>query len=173
MDPRDEELDDLAMDYDDDDEDSMENRYLSFSIGNEEYGIEIRYVLEIIGIQNITRLPDLPDFVKGVINLRGNVIPVVDVRLRFSMTELEYNDRTCIIVVDVDRTSVGFIVDSVSEVLYIPENDREGPPELRKGSGSRFIKGMGKIKDRVIIILDVDNLLYDRELEALGSVVAE
>src|SRR3990172_5823963 len=99
------------------DEDTQEGKYLTFTMGKEEYGIEIHNVTEIIGIQSITDLPDTPDFVKGVINLRGKVIPVLDVRLRFKMEEKAYNDRTCIIVVNIRNMSVGLIVDTVSEVL--------------------------------------------------------
>ena len=100
-------------------EDSQEGQFLTFTIAEQEYGIEIRHVTEIIGIQTITGLPDVPEFVKGVINLRGKVIPVIDVRLRFAMPERAYDERTCIVVVNINDASVGLVVDTVSEVLNI------------------------------------------------------
>ena len=102
-------------------EDTQKGKYLIFSLGNEFYGIEIKYVTEIIGVQPITEIPELPDYIKGIINLRGKIIPVMDVRIRFKKSPMEYNDRTCVIVIDVKDTSVGLIVDSVSEVLSIEE----------------------------------------------------
>ena len=148
-------------------EDTQEGKYLTFQIGKEEYGIEIRYVTEIIGIQKITDLPDTPDYVKGVINLRGKVIPVLDVRLRFGLVERDYDERTCIIVVNINGTSVGLIVDSVSEVLDIPSNDVELPPKVNKGGGSRYIQGLGKVGESVKILLNIHRLLFDEELEQI------
>ena len=101
---------------DDENEDTQEGKYLSFRIGGEVYGIEIRHVTEIVGIQKITEVPDMPQYMKGVINLRGNVIPVVDVRLRFHMQPRDYDDRTCVIVVNINDASIGLVVDSVKEV---------------------------------------------------------
>ena len=151
-------------------EDTMEGKYLIFRIGYEEYGIAIRDVTEIIGIQNITDLPETPIFVKGVINLRGKVIPVIDVRLRFSMEEREYDDRTCITVVHINDVAVGLIVDSVSEVLDIPAEDVEPPPKVHKGAGSRYIQGLGKVGKEVKILLDTQKLLFEEEVELLAEV---
>jgi purine-binding chemotaxis protein CheW len=153
--------------YDEDDEDAQKDKYLTFHLASEEYGVEIRYVTEIIGIQKITEVPDMPEFVKGVINLRGKIIPVLDVRIRFKLEACEYNDRTCIIVVDIDDMAVGLVVDEVSEVANIPEEQVEPPPKTGKNKSSRFIKGMGKMGDEVKIILDVSKLLYDDEKEVL------
>ncbi|PKK88308.1 MAG: chemotaxis protein CheW [Candidatus Wallbacteria bacterium HGW-Wallbacteria-1] len=155
---------------DEDDEDSMKDRFLTFSVGKEIYALEILYVLEIIGIQTITEVPDLPQYVKGVINLRGNVIPVMDVRLRFNLSAMEYHERTCIVVVDVEGVSVGLIVDSVAEVIHIPEEQQAAPPDLRKEKTSSFIKGMGKMKERVILLLDVNRLLYDDDRRICASI---
>jgi purine-binding chemotaxis protein CheW len=150
-------------------EDTQEGKYLTFALGKEEYGIEIRNVTEIIGIQNVTDLPDMPDFVKGVINLRGKVIPVIDVRLRFDLEERPYDERTCIVVVNIRNASVGLIVDSVSEVVDIPATQIEPPPHVRKGQGSRYVEGLGHVGDTVKILLDISNLLYEEELEQLAE----
>jgi purine-binding chemotaxis protein CheW len=144
-------------------EDTQKGKFLTFHLANEDYGIEIRYVTEIIGIQKITEVPDMPAFVKGVINLRGKVVPVMDVRTRFSMPPREYDDRTCIIVVDVDEKSVGLVVDKVNEVADIPDKQIEPPPRTNRESTS-YIQGMGKIDNQVKILLDVQKLLYSDEL---------
>lgn len=144
-----------------DDEDTQEDKYLTFVLNREEFGIEIRYVMEIIGMQNITEVPDVPRYIKGVINLRGKVIPVMDVRLRFEMEERAYDDRTCIVVICIDEQSVGLIVDRVSEVLDIPKGDIEPPPKGKRGENSRFIQGMGKAGEHVIILLNANQLLFD------------
>ena len=151
------------------DEDTQEGKYLTFTMGKEEYGIEIHNVTEIIGIQSITDLPDTPDFVKGVINLRGKVIPVLDVRLRFKMEEKAYNDRTCIIVVNIRNMSVGLIVDTVSEVLDIPAEEVEDPPKVNIKAGSRYIQGLGKVGSKVKILLDTHKLLFGNELDEISD----
>ncbi len=152
-------------------EDTQKGKYLTFVVGKEEYGIEIRYVQEINGIQNITDLPDVPHFVKGVINLRGKVIPVIDVRLRFGLEEREYDERTCIIVVNLHQMTVGLIVDSVSEVLDIKDDDIEPPPRASMGAGSRYVQGLGKIGDGVKILLDVHKLLFDEEMGQIADAI--
>ena len=153
-------------------EDTQEGKFLTFTLGNEEYGIEIRNVTEIIGIQSITDLPDTPSFVKGVINLRGKVIPLIDVRLRFNFDEKEYDDRTCIIVVNIENMSVGLIVDTVSEVMEIPEGDIEPPPKVNNKAGSRYIKGLGKVGEEVKILLDTHKLLFGDEIEQITESIA-
>ena len=152
---------------DDDDDDTQKDKYLTFTVGREEYGIEIRCVTEIIGIQKITDVPDMPAYIKGVINLRGKVIPVMDVRLRFRMPEREYDDRTCIVVVNVNGASVGFVVDTVREVADIPENQIELPPEVAEASTQGYIQGLGKVGEEVKILLDVEKLLRKEDVEAL------
>jgi purine-binding chemotaxis protein CheW len=151
-------------------EDTLRGKYLTFQIGEEEFGIEIKYVNEIIGIQKITDLPDVAHYIKGVINLRGKVIPVVDVRLRFGMQEREYDERTCIIYVIIQNIAVGLIVDSVSEVLGIPATDIEDPPKVNEGASNRYIKGLGKVGESVKILLNVNKLLFDSEIEQLATV---
>ncbi len=147
-------------------------KYLTFPIGEEEYGIEISHVMEIIGIQKITELPDMPRYVKGVLNLRGKVIPVIDIRLRFGFKERPYDERTCIIVVQIDEIIVGIIVDSVKEVLDIPMDLISPPTRIRKGEESRFIQGLAKIGKNVKILLDVSKLLYDKNIEIMQEVSA-
>ncbi len=149
-------------------EDAQKDKYLTFRLANEDYGVEIRYIIEIIGIQKITEVPDMPDFIKGVINLRGKVIPVMDVRSRFKLPARPYDERTCIIVADVERISVGLVVDKVNEVADIPEANIEPPPRARTEKVN-YIKGMGKIGNEVKILLDVKKILYAEELERLAD----
>ncbi|MGI6778465.1 MAG: chemotaxis protein CheW [Acetivibrionales bacterium] len=150
-------------------EDTLKGKFLTFTLGKESYGIEIRYVTEIIGVQPITEVPELPEYVRGIINLRGKVIPVMDVRLRFKKPFREYNDRTCVIVIDIKDISIGLIVDSVSEVLSIPDADIVAPPELSKG-GNKYIKGIGKVGGEVKLILDCNKLLDQDEAENLSGI---
>jgi len=144
-------------------------KYLTFAIENEEYGIEIRDVTEIIGIQTITGLPDTPQYIKGVINLRGKVVPVIDVRLRFNFEERGYDDRTCIIVVNINNSSIGLIVDTVSEVIDIPSEDVDPPQLINKDSENRYIAGFGKFENKVKILLNTKKLLFDEDLPSLQS----
>jgi purine-binding chemotaxis protein CheW len=148
--------------------DTQKGKYLTFNLGNEYYGIEIRFVTEIIGIQAITEVPELPDYIKGIINLRGKIIPVMDVRARFKKNSIEYNDRTCVIVIDIRDISIGLIVDGVSDVLSIPDEEMVHPPEINKG-GNRYIKSIGKVGNDVKLILDCYKLLNDDEIETLEN----
>ena len=150
-------------------EDTQKGKYLTFVLDNESYGIGINNVTEIIGIQPITLIPELPDYIKGIINLRGKIIPVMDVRLRFKKLSREYNDRTCIIVVDINDLSIGLIVDSVSEVLIILDQDIVPPPNLNKIS-NKYISGIGKIDKEVKLILDCDKLINDDDTDILNNI---
>jgi len=150
-------------------EDTQKGKYLTFILDNESYGIGINNVTEIIGIQPITLVPELPDYIKGIINLRGKIIPVMDVRLRFKKSFREYNDRTCIIVVDMNDLSIGLIVDSVSEVLIILDQDIVPPPNLNKIS-NKYIRGIGKIDKDVKLILDCDKLISDDDTGILNNI---
>jgi purine-binding chemotaxis protein CheW len=136
-----------------------QSKYLTFELGDEAYGIDIRFVREIIGMQRITVVPDVPHYVKGVINLRGKVIPIMDVRDRFGLMSRDYDDRTCIIVIKVGDWTVGLVVDTVSEVLDIPEEMIEPPPRVISSSGEHFIAGLGKVEDQVRLLLDANQLL--------------
>ncbi|MCD4754708.1 MAG: chemotaxis protein CheW [Deltaproteobacteria bacterium] len=153
---------------------SREGKYLTFELDAEEYGLEILKVKEIIGIMNITSVPQTPDYVKGVINLRGKVIPVIDLRLKFTIDPLEYNDRTCIIMVDITGTSgekvmVGIVVDSVSEVLNIKGDEIEDAPTFGGKLNTEYIMGMAKVKKSVKILLDIDQVLNAEELNILDK----
>jgi purine-binding chemotaxis protein CheW len=151
-------------------EDTQKGKFLTFIIGKEAYGIEIKYVTEIIGIQLITELPELPDYIKGIINLRGKIIPILDVRLRFGKEFMEYNDRTCIVVVDIKDVSVGLIVDSVAEVISIADTDIVPPPNANTGFNNKYIKGIGKVGEEVKLLLDCNKLLNDDECEGLSKI---
>ena len=144
------------------DVDAHAGKYLTFSLAEEEYGLEILKVREIIGIMDITAVPQMPPHVKGVINLRGKVIPVVDLRLKFGMESAEYTEATCIIVVNVG-TLVGIIVDTVQEVLDIESAQIDPPPPLGAAVDTTFILGMGKVREDVKILLDIDKLLNEEK----------
>ena len=146
---------------------SLEGKYLTFILNNEEYGLEILRVREIIGLMDITPVPQVPSFMKGIINLRGKIIPVVDLRLKFGMPEAEYTKETCTIVVDIDNRLMGIIVDTVSEVLDINGGDIEPTPTLGSGIKTDFMLGMGKIKGKVKILLDINKVLTIEELATL------
>ncbi len=148
-----------------------DGKYLSFYLAGEEYGVEILKVREIIGVQEITAVPQMPAFMKGVINLRGKVIPVIDLRLKFDMEEAEHTEQTCIIVMDVGR-DIGIIVDTVSEVLDVPTEDIEPPPSPDNSADTSFILGMGKVNDAVKILLDIDKVLACEELAAIAATTA-
>jgi purine-binding chemotaxis protein CheW len=150
-------------------EDTQKGRYLTFSLGKESYGIEIKYVTEIIGIQTITQIPELPEYIKGIINLRGKIIPVMDVALRFKKQPREYNDRTCVIVVDFSDLSIGLIIDSVSEVVTISDQDIVDPPQLNKGTNNRYIKNIGKVENDVKLLLDCEKLLTEDEVSDISE----
>jgi purine-binding chemotaxis protein CheW len=134
-------------------------KFLTFGLGDEEYGLEILKVREINGMMDITRVPAMPDYVRGVINLRGKVIPVVDLRLVFGMAASEQTSETCIIVVDVHGSLRGVVVDHVSEVMDIRPEEIEDPPEVGEGTANESILGMAKTKGRVRILLDINRVL--------------
>lgn len=148
-------------------------KYLTFSLEKEEYGIGILKVKEIIGMMPITSVPRTPKFVKGVINLRGKVIPVIDLRLKFDMPEMEYNERTCIIVVEIDTEistiQIGIVVDSVSEVLNIKSEEIEKAPAFGTKLDTEYILGMAKLEGSVNILLNIDRVLSSEEISAIES----
>jgi purine-binding chemotaxis protein CheW len=135
-------------------------KYLTFKLGHEEYGLEILKVRELIGMMEITAVPQMPAHMKGVINLRGKVIPVIDLRLKFEFKEIAYTEQTCVIVVNVGR-EIGIIVDTVSEVLDITGENIEPPPSIDGSLDTSFILGMGKVGDAVKILLDIGRVLAD------------
>jgi len=148
-----------------------EGKYLTFTLAEEEYGIGILKIKEIIGMMAITTVPQTPKFVKGVINLRGKVIPVIDLRLRFGMESMDYTERTCIIVVEIDGTTstvqIGIVVDAVSEVLNITGKDIEDTPTFGAKLNTNYILGMAKMEGGVKILLDIDRVLNGNEISLL------
>lgn len=153
---------------------TLEGKYLSFALGEEVYGVAILKVQEIIGLMNVTSVPRTPGYVRGVINLRGKVIPVVDLRVKFGMEKAEDTERTCIIVVQIatpgdDEITMGVIVDSVSEVIEISSENIEPTPTLGNSTDTRFILGMGKVEEKVVMLLDVDQALSSQEIKAMEA----
>ncbi len=148
-----------------------EGKYLTFTLDKEEYGISILKIKEIIGMMPITTVPQTPEFVKGVINLRGKVIPVVDLRLKFMMDAIDYTERTCIIVVEIEAqygiVMIGIVVDAVSEVLNIKADDIEDTPTFGTELNTDYILGMGKMEGGVKILLDIDRVLSGEEIAVL------
>ena len=143
-------------------------KYLTFVLNQEQYGVEILKVREILGLLPITPVPQTPHFVKGVINLRGKVIPVVDTRLKFNMPEIEHTNETCIIVVDVNSTMMGMIVDTVKEVMDIREEQVEDPPRFGSGMDTGAILGLGKVGDQVKILLNIEKVLADMDVTQMS-----
>jgi purine-binding chemotaxis protein CheW len=151
----------------------IEGKFLTFVLGEEIYGIEILKAREIIGLMDITTVPQTPDYMKGVINLRGKVIPVIDLRKKFSMQEGVHTQETCVIVVEVNSSSIGLIVDSVSEVSDITGEEIENAPSYGQGIDTSFIMGLGKVKNKIIILLDIDAVLSTEELEMVEELAEE
>lgn len=145
----------------------VELQLVVFKIGNEEYGVDIAEVQEINRMIEITKIPRAPEFVEGVINLRGKVIPVIDLRKRFGMDKKEYDKNSRIIVVEIDEKLVGMIVDAVTEVLRITSDNIEPPPPIIAGIGSEYLKGVGKLDDRMLILLDLSKVFTEAEKEHL------
>lgn len=137
---------------------------VTFRIGEEEFGVDILAVQEIIRLMQITMVPRAPEFIEGVINLRGKVIPVINMRRRFNKPQVEPDSSTRIVVMELEQKIVGFLVDGVSEVLRIPESTVEDPPPVVAGIGSEYIRGIGKLDNRLLILLDLDHLLSSIDL---------
>lgn len=154
--------DELLLEADDE---AAENKFLMCKLGKEVYGIDITYVTDIIELQKITEVPDMPKYVRGVINLRGQVIPVIDLRLRFRMESREYDDRTVITVVQIRNNAIGFIIDTATEVQDIPQKDIEPAPSFHGNEEKKkYVAGLGKVGENVTILLDVDKLVDEGEL---------
>ena len=145
------------------------DKYVTFKSGNEYFALKIKYVNEIIVYQEITEIPESEEYIKGLINLRGKIIPVIDVRLRFKQEPFEYTDRTCIIVVNVKNVVVGLIVEQIAEVVEIQEENIIPSPSVGKAdkSQNKYVYAIGKVGDQVKLLLDPDRLLNDEEITAL------
>lgn len=153
----------------------QEGKYLTFVLGHEEYGIPIQKVKEIIGMMEITNIPKSPGFIKGVINLRGKIIPIMDLRLKFGLEKKEYTERTCIIVVEViiekTKRQMGIVVDTVSEVVNVQKGEIEPPPEYGNHSSVEFLTGLGKVKGKVILLLEIEKILNTEEASILKEII--
>ena len=147
-------------------EDEMRGKYLIFLVEKGEYGIEIRYIIEIINVQDITPVPHTHGYLKGIINLRGTVVPVIDTRLRFGLPEIPYTERTCIVVLSLEEMTIGLIVDEVLEVAHIKDEGIQPPPKLPNQGGNSFILALGAAQSGVKQLLDIDKV-FDTELHAL------
>ncbi|HEX2944821.1 MAG TPA: chemotaxis protein CheW [Clostridia bacterium] len=152
----------------------VDGKFLTFQLSNEQYGIPIQKIKEIISIMDITNVPGSPSYIKGVINLRGKIIPIMDLRLKFDLEEKEYNQRTCIIVVELDNMGsgrqMGIVVDTVSEVLNIQKSDVEPPPNYGSRMDTAFLTGMGKVRNKVVLLLDIDHILNSNEIAQLSEI---
>ena len=156
-----------------DDQTSDLLQLVGFQLGDEEYGIDILKVQEINRVTEITKIPQSPEFVEGVINLRGNVIPIIDLRKRFHMPEREHDRQTRIVVGEIEGRTVGFIVDAVSEVIRLPANSVEPPPKIVADQQVEYIKGVGKLDDRLLMLLDIDKILTGSDKDKLLEMSAE
>ena len=143
------------------DDDNLTDRFLTFIIDNERYGIGIEFVTEIIGIIGITPIPKTKPHIKGIINLRGLIVPVVSIRNRFNLEEIEYDERTCIVVINYNDTDIGLIVDEVLEVIKFNDETISQAPSTSKGSQSKFLNGIGQSNEDVFMLIDLDKLLND------------
>ncbi len=149
--------------------DTQKNKYVTFKSGNEFFGLKIEYVNEIIVYQEVTEVPETEDYIKGLINLRGKIIPVIDVRIRFKQEPFEYNDRTCIIVINFKETVVGLIVEKIAEVVEIPEDQILPSPSMGKGekTQNKYVYAIGKVGDQVKLLLDPEKLLKEEDFADL------
>ncbi len=146
-----------------------EEQLVAFQLDNETYGVNISIVREIIRLQTITEVPKTPYFVEGVINLRGNIIPVIDLHKRFDLSQKDQTQHSRIMVVEVEEVTVGMIVDSVSEVLRIPIDKIDPPPPAISGLDSAYLRGVGKLEDRLIMLLDLNQVLHEKKEEISSS----
>ena len=152
--------------------DAQKGKYMTFKAGNEYFGLKIQYLNEIIPFQSITAIPETEDYIKGLINLRGKMIPVIDVRLRFKQEPLEYNDRTCIIVINVKSTMVGLVVEKIAEVVEIKDQNILPPPAIGRAEKAhhKYVYGIAKVGDSVKLLLDPEKLLNDEDVSATEQV---
>ncbi len=152
---------------------TFEGKYLTFNLMDEFYGVNVEHILQIIAIPDITKIPKTPNFVKGVINLRGKIIPVIDLRLKFKLPEQEYNDRTSIVIIKIkaehSEIFIGIIIDKVLEVLDIHAEDIENTPAFGVKLDTEFILGMAKVKNKVVTLLNIDKILTETELTQIEN----
>ncbi len=156
-------------------EDTQKGRFMIFQTGREYFGISISYVNEIIVLQAITAVPEVKDYIKGLVNLRGKIIPVIDVRARFKMEPVEYTDRTCIIVIDVKSTMIGLIVEKIAEVDTIMEDDIVPPPKIggRDSEPNKYVYGLARTGESVKLLLDPEKLIGDDDIDTIEQLQSD
>lgn len=152
------------------DEDTLKGKYLTFYTDNQLFGISIADVVQIVGMQEITAVPEFPSYAKGVINLRGIIIPIIDVRLRLKKEEIAYNERTCIIVTNINGSYIGFIVDEVNEVTNIDNESISNPPQMGSDYTNTFITGIAKLNNNIVLLIDLKKVLDEKEIELITNV---
>lgn len=150
-------------------DDAMAGRFLTFLIGEETFGIKLSNVMEIVGIQPTTEMPEMPDYIKGIINLRGRIIPVMDVRLRLKKPRKDYDERTCVIVVEFGDVSIGLIVDNVSEVLTIPADSIAEKPQFNSAACAGYVENIGKLAGKVILLISCEKLLKEETFDTVSA----
>ncbi len=148
--------------------DEMHGRYLTFHVDKQVFGIPIADVIQIVGVQEITEVPEFPAYAKGVINLRGNIVPLIDMRIRFQKEELPYNDRTCVIVTDIGSRLIGLVVDSVDEVADISDEEISPPPVVSADETDSYIIGIGLKNDKIVLLIDTQKILSTAAIERLS-----
>lgn len=149
-------------------EDTLSNKYLTCFIKNQIYGIPISEVVQITGMQEIRDVPEFPNYAKGVIDLRGSIVPIIDLRSRLKKGEIEYNERTCIIVTNIDELYIGFIVDSVDEVTNIYEENISSPPQMGSDYVNTYIIGIAKLKKDIVLLIDLKKILNEKEIDCFN-----
>lgn len=152
------------------DEDTLKDKYLTFYTDNQLYGIPISDVVQIVGMQEITQVPEFPSYAKGIINLRGIIIPIIDVRLRLKKEEIGYNERTCIIVTNIKGSHLGFIVDSVNEVTNVYKENISSPPQMGTDYVNTYITGIAKLNEKIVLIIDLKKVLNDKEINFITNI---
>ena len=157
----------IEEEIDEDSQDTMEDLYIIFFIDGREYGIEIRYLIEIIAFQPVTFVPNLPKYVKGVLNLRGKIIPVLDVRTRFGMPSIDYTENTCILILNFNNLSASLIVDGVKEVLRITKDNIEPSPGFEEANVERFVDSIGKSGDTLKILINVEKFIHEKDIKEI------
>jgi len=148
------------------------NEFLTFTLGKEEYGVDILKVQEIRGYDTVTQIPDTPAFIKGVINLRGTIVPVVDLRIKFNLGKVEYNELTVMIVLNINGRVVGVVVDGVSDVIMLEDNQIMPPPEFGGAMDTRYLAGLGTVDQRMLILVDIEKLIGASEMNLFNSEAA-
>lgn len=162
----------LNMQFDTTDTSEMDGKYLTFWTDNQLFAVPIADVVQIVGVQTITEIPEFPYYAKGIINLRGSIIPIIDVRVRFGKPEVPYNEHTCIIVANIRDTLIGFIVEGVDEVTAIEDEEIAPPPTFSGDRQSEYLTGVGKHDNRVILLLDTQKILSDEQMQSFAQAIS-